>query len=202
MGAVGRPLGADAVVLPPPARARRARAALRLAWLRARARGRLRAAAGVRVGRRVRVTVARGARVELGAGCALADGVRIDAVGGEVRIGPGATVGEDCVLVALRSVEVGAEAVLGPAVLLADAEASFGDPERPIRAQPVRRAAVRVGPRARLGAHAAVLAGCEVGAGAVVGSYAVVTQDVPPGGAVAGVPARAAGQTRSSTASP
>lgn len=49
----------------------------------------------------------------------------------------------------------------------------------------------RVGRGAAIGSGAVVLPGVTIGAGATVGAGAVVTRDVPDGGTVAGVPARA-----------
>jgi UDP-2-acetamido-3-amino-2,3-dideoxy-glucuronate N-acetyltransferase len=48
----------------------------------------------------------------------------------------------------------------------------------------------RVERGASLGSGAIVLGGVRIGAGALVGAGAVVAADVPPGEAVAGVPAR------------
>jgi acetyltransferase-like isoleucine patch superfamily enzyme len=49
----------------------------------------------------------------------------------------------------------------------------------------------RIEDGASLGSGAVILGGVTVGAGALVGAGAVVTRDVPAGGTVAGVPARA-----------
>ena len=53
-----------------------------------------------------------------------------------------------------------------------------------------RTGEVRVGERAMIGAGAIVLPGVEIGAGAQVAANSLVTEDVPPGATVAGVPAR------------
>ena len=50
---------------------------------------------------------------------------------------------------------------------------------------------IRVESGAAIGSGALILGGVSVGEGALVGAGAVVTTDVPPGGVVAGVPARA-----------
>jgi UDP-3-O-[3-hydroxymyristoyl] glucosamine N-acyltransferase len=157
---MGGPVGADAVI---PAAAPFGR--LRLALLRLRARGRLVAEGRVGLGRRVRVRVAPGARVVLGEGCFVGDGVRIEAVAGEVRIGARTLIGERAVLVSLAGVTVGEDCVIGDF-----AAVTPGDP-------PLRREPVRLGDRVRLGAHAAVEAGASLADGTVVGSYVVVVAE-------------------------
>ncbi|MFB6101432.1 MAG: DapH/DapD/GlmU-related protein [Haloplanus sp.] len=54
-----------------------------------------------------------------------------------------------------------------------------------------RTGEVVVGERAMIGAGAVVLPGVEIGADAKVAANSLVTEDVPPGTTVAGVPARA-----------
>jgi acetyltransferase-like isoleucine patch superfamily enzyme len=52
-----------------------------------------------------------------------------------------------------------------------------------------RTGEVRIGERAMIGAGVIILPGVEIGAGASVAANSLVTQDVPPGETVAGVPA-------------
>lgn len=54
----------------------------------------------------------------------------------------------------------------------------------------------RVGRRASIGSGAVILCGLTIGEGALVGAGAVVTKNVPAGGVVAGVPARALARAR------
>ena len=151
----------------------------RLLLLRLRAGGRLHAGPGVRVGREVRIRVAGAGRVELDAGAVLADGARIDAPGGTVRIGRGARLEERAVISAHAAVELAPDAVVGPWALVTDAGPTWEDPERPVRLQPQRAAPARLGQGARIGPHAVVGAGVTVAAGAVVAPYAVCERDVP-----------------------
>jgi acetyltransferase-like isoleucine patch superfamily enzyme len=171
---------------PSPARGVLGRAAgwARLTLARVRGRGRVRVEGRAYLGRGVRLAVAPGARLVLGAGCTLGEGVRVGVAGGEVRIGAGARIGERATLVALAGIVLGERCEIGPYALVADAGPGVADVERPIRLQPVRAAPIEVGAGARAGAHAALLAGARVGAAAVLGSYAVVADEVAPGAVV------------------
>ncbi|MFC4450225.1 acyltransferase [Halorussus aquaticus] len=60
-----------------------------------------------------------------------------------------------------------------------------------------RTGEVVVGERAMIGAGAIILPGVEIGEGASVAANSLVTQDVPPGETVAGVPARRMGNEES-----
>jgi acetyltransferase-like isoleucine patch superfamily enzyme len=143
----------------------------RLGRLRLAAQARVDVRGRVTVGRAARVRVARGARVVLEDGCVLGEGSRIEAQGGTVRIGPGARLGPRSVLVALERIDVGAGAVVGSWAMVADAEPTYDDPERPTRLQPVRTAPVRVGDGALIGAHAALQAGATIAPSEVVAPY-------------------------------
>jgi acetyltransferase-like isoleucine patch superfamily enzyme len=167
------PIGADAVIPPRPAPAREW---FRLLRLRLGARGRLTADGRPRVAAGARVSIAPGGRVRLGDGCLIGPGARIEAAGGTVEVGPGARLGDRAVILALSHVTLGRDAVLGDWALACDAGPTWADPETPVRGQPMQRRPLRIGDRARIGAHATVLA--DVPDGAVVPSYAVVTDDV------------------------
>jgi NDP-sugar pyrophosphorylase family protein len=147
---------------------------VKVVWMRARSRGRLRAAPAVRVARGARVRVAPGARVVLGDGVRLGPDARIDAVAGVVRVGPGASIGERVVIVAHESVEIGARVAIGDWAALTDSAPTYDDVERPVRAQPLRTAPIRVGDRAVLGPHASLGPGVTVAAGEEVPAYAVL----------------------------
>jgi acetyltransferase-like isoleucine patch superfamily enzyme len=153
---------------------------VKLVRLRARSRGRLVVARDVRVGSGARVRVARGARVVLGPGVLLGPESRIDAVAGEVRVGPGARLGERAVIVAHARVEVGAGAVIGDWAALTDVGPTWEDVETPVREQGLRRAPVTVGERAVLGPHAALGPGATVAPGEQVAPYAVLPAERAP----------------------
>ena len=139
----------------------------RLRALRARVRtcGRARIGPGVRIGREVRLEVARGARLVLGAGCSLGDATWIQVRGGSAVIGAGARVGDRGRIVAHASVTVGPRAVLAEAVVLCDADAVLGDVEAALHPCPTRIVPVALGADAVVGPGALLLAGAVVAPG-------------------------------------
>jgi acetyltransferase-like isoleucine patch superfamily enzyme len=164
----------------------------RHAGVRRRAEGDVEIGAGVRIGRDVLVRVASGGRLVLGDGCSVGDRCRLDVgMSGTLTVGPGARLGERCSLTAHERVDIGADCVLGAEAVILDFDHVIRDPEVPIRLQGIVTAPVRIGDRATLDATAVVLRGVSVGPGARVGVRSVVRADVPDGGRVAGVPARA-----------
>ena len=168
---------------------------LRLLRLRARSRGRLRAARDVRIADGVRVTVAPGARVILGPGASLGPGSRIDAFGGTVRLGAGTRLGERAVVISHTGVDLGPSAVVGDWAAVEDGGPTWADVERPVRQQPLRLTPITIGAGAVLGPHAVVGPGAAVAAGTVVEPYAVLP---PPPAAPPKVRAAATPPTRRS----
>lgn len=163
---------------------------LRLLAARLRTRGRLRAGAGVRLGRGARFAITGAGRVTLGDGVVLGERARFDVPGGAVHVGAGTRIGDGFVVVAHEAVTVGARVRSADDVVLQDVARVFEDPETPIRAQGLVTAPVVVGDDVVLGARAVVERGVAVGEGAVVEAGALVVRDVPPAVVVGGVPAR------------
>jgi carbonic anhydrase/acetyltransferase-like protein (isoleucine patch superfamily) len=156
-------VGADAVV--PPRPTWRGKLCL---W-RARRRPGVELESGVRLGRDVVLRTEPGARLVIRAGAAVGDGARLEARGGELRVGADAAIGAHASLAG--AVTVGRECVIGDWARV-EGDAHLED-------------------RSRLAAHAVALAGAHVGEGAVVGSYAVVDGAVAPGTVVRATQTRA-----------
>ncbi len=108
-------------------------------------------------------------KVRLGAGTHLNNAVTV------VSEGPGVSLGQRC--------------LLGPGVHIYDSDFHALEAELRVSGEP-RRAGVSIGDDVFLGTNAIVLKGVEIGPGSVVAAGAVVVDDVPPGGVVAGNPAR------------
>jgi UDP-2-acetamido-3-amino-2,3-dideoxy-glucuronate N-acetyltransferase len=126
-------------------------------------------------------------------GCRIGAGTR---VGTFVEIQRGAVVGARCKIQShtfiCDGVEIGDEVFVGHGVLFVNDKApratnAEGDlaGESDWSLLPVR-----VESGAAIGSGAVIMGGVTIGRDALVGAGAVVTRDVPPGGVVAGVPAR------------
>jgi acetyltransferase-like isoleucine patch superfamily enzyme len=112
--------------------------------------------------------VSDGGALEIAPDAVIGAGTRFHVRGATVRVGPGARLGERCVVLAHAGVDIGAGAVLGDDVVLVDFAHRTDDPETPVRHQ-------------ALDARPIV-----IGAGAVIGHRAVVERGavVPPGARV------------------
>lgn len=114
--------------------------------------------------------------------------------GYNIRIGAGAFLNFNCVILDVVSVVIGEGTQIGPAVQIYAA----GHPRDPA----ARRAGlelgrpVRIGRNVWIGGGAILLPGVTIGDDAIIGAGSVVTRDVPAGVTVVGNPARIAGASR------
>jgi len=111
-------------------------------------------------------------------------------LGEGLRMGDNSNIGPYAIIGCSGFISIGARVLMGPHVCLIAENHDFDDAGRPIKDQGVRRAPITIEDDVWLGAGAIVVAGVTVGRGSVVAAGAVVTEDVPPGSVVAGVPAR------------
>jgi acetyltransferase-like isoleucine patch superfamily enzyme len=146
-----------------------------------------------------------------GEGCVFEEGVRIfhpdrvwigasvyvghDAIlkgyhAGDLRIGDGTWIGQQCFFHAGGDLVIGANVGIGPGVKIITSSHREAGRAVPILHAPVTFAPVRVEDDADLGVGAIILPGVTIGRGAQVGAGAVVTRDVAPYSVVAGNPAR------------
>lgn len=121
---------------------------------------------------------------------------------GSLRVGDGVYIGDDVVISAMDSIEIGAETMLAHGVQIFDNDSHPVDPEAR-RAERVElftrgkrmveaigRAPVTIGPGAWIGMGSSIMKGVRVGAGSIVAAGSVVVHDVPPGCLAGGNPAR------------
>jgi acetyltransferase-like isoleucine patch superfamily enzyme len=108
----------------------------------------------------------------------------------------GLSIGDDCFLGSECLIDLAEDVVLAEAVTLAArvlvvTHMNVGYRDHPLQRRfPRRQAPVRLERGCFVGAAVTLLPGVTVGAEAFIAAGSVVTQDVPAGGVVAGVPAR------------
>lgn len=126
----------------------------------------------------------------------IGDGVRLDGAtvrlefacydGARLSIGEGTYVNYGSSISAARSVEIGANCMIGQYAIIMDSDYHDAlDHIAPGQAQPVV-----IEDNVWLGARVTVLRGSRIGQGAVVGAHSVVTSEIPARCLALGVPAR------------
>ncbi len=129
---------------------------------------------GVRVGRRVRVDVERGACLELCDWVSLGDGCRLHVRAGTVIIGEGTELADGVVIVAHERVEIGRDCRIGDRAAFIDHDPDHADVEHPLRVQGINTAAIVVGERVTIGPGAVVGAGAHVPDNAILDAGSVL----------------------------
>jgi acetyltransferase-like isoleucine patch superfamily enzyme len=107
-----------------------------------------------------------------------------------LRIGDGTVICRSAWFSCVGEIEIGADVLIGPNVLIADSFHEYADRSRPINAQPMAPPrAVRIGSGSVIGPGAAILSGTQVGTGSYVAAGAVVAGEYPSHTVLAGNPA-------------
>lgn len=109
---------------------------------------------------------------------------------GELTIGDGTWIGQQCFFHAAGDLHIGANVGIGPGVKILTSVHREAGRDVPILHAPLAFAPVVIEDDADVGIGAIVLPGVTIGRGAQVGAGAVVTRDVPAYAVVAGNPAR------------
>jgi maltose O-acetyltransferase len=124
---------------------------------------------------------------EVGDGAAVRPPFHCD-YGYNVRLGVGAFLNFDCVILDVVEVTIGAGTQIGPAVQIYAADHPRDASER--RAGLEFGRPIHIGRNVWIGGGAIILPGVRIGDDAVIGAGSVVTRDVPPGAVALGNPAR------------
>ena len=121
---------------------------------------------------------------------------------GELVLGDGVWVGQDCYLNAAGGITVGSDTGLGPrSMVLTSVHGKSAFP-LPITSGALEFAPVEIGKGCDIGLGAVILPGIQIGDGVQVGAGAVVSSDLPAGAIAAGVPAQVIGYRDGSPAAP
>jgi len=130
-----------------------------------------------------RLRIGEGTLLEPGCWLTLAPGARIE-------------IGEDCflnrntMLAALELIEIGDHVMFANGCFVGDSDHRTDDPATPITRQGfTSKGPVRIGSNCWFGANCVVTSGVTIGERCVIGANSVVTRDLPPGTVAAGAPA-------------
>ena len=131
-------------------------------------------------------------RLQLGRGALLEPNVWITAPGAaRVRIGAGTFLNQGVMIAAEQLVEIGDHCMLANGCFVTDSSHRYDDPETPVPWQGFEtKGPTRIGDNCWLGANVVVTGGVEIGERCVIGANSVVTRDIPPFSVVAGAPAK------------
>jgi acetyltransferase-like isoleucine patch superfamily enzyme len=131
-------------------------------------------------------------RLEVGPEVLFEPGVCITAPGGaRVRIGAGSFLNQGVMVASEQLVEIGEHCMLANGCFVSDANHRFDDREKPITWQGFEsKGPTRIGDNCWLGANVVVTSGVSIGERCVIGANSVVTHDVEPFSIAAGLPAR------------
>jgi acetyltransferase-like isoleucine patch superfamily enzyme len=157
---------------------------------------------GVRLGTRARL-VSKNAqkRVKIGANCAIRGIIRCES-GGQISIGDLVYIGDDVIISAQHSIEIGELTLLAHGVQIFDNDSHPADADereahfkailglQSAVAYRIESAPVKIGRRCWIGFNSAIMKGVTIGDDSIVAAGSMVTKDVPAGVIVAGNPAR------------
>jgi acetyltransferase-like isoleucine patch superfamily enzyme len=131
-------------------------------------------------------------RLQIGAGVLLEPNVWITAPGSaRVGIGAGSFLNQGVMIAAEELVEIGQHCMLANGCFVTDASHRYDDPEQPITWQGfTSKGPTRIGDNCWLGANVVVTSGVSIGERCVIGANSVVIGDIPAFSIAAGAPAK------------
>ena len=131
-------------------------------------------------------------RLEIGAWTLLEPNVWITAPGdARVRIGFGCFLNQGVMIASEHLVEIGDHCMLANGCFVSDTSHRYDDPDVPVPWQGFEsKGPTRIGDNCWLGAHVVVTSGVTIGERCVIGANAVVTEDIPARSVAVGAPAR------------
>ncbi len=130
-------------------------------------------------------------RLEVGEGALFEPNVWITAPGrARVRIGLGTFLNQGVMIAAEQLVEIGDHCMLANGCFVSDASHRYDDPKKPITWQGFEsKGQTLIGDNCWLGANVVVTSGVTIGERCVIGANSVVTRDIEPFSVAAGAPA-------------
>jgi lipopolysaccharide O-acetyltransferase len=154
----------------------------------------LRTGASVRVGGGIEWPLGNVKNIRLGDGVSLGKRgwfyLPLDRRQASIRIGPRTAVGNDFVITANDSIQIGADCLLSYRVTVMDHSHVTGPGIAPVSSGLTVGKPVTIGDKCFLGCNVVIMPGVMLGENCVVGANSVVTKSFPAGSVIAGAPAR------------
>lgn len=131
-------------------------------------------------------------RLEVGANTLLEPNVWLTAPGSaRITIGAGSFLNQGVMVASHQLVEIGDHCMLANGCFISDAAHRFDDPAKPVPWQGfTSKGPTRVGDNVWCGVNVVITSGVTVGERCVIGANSVVTEDLPPFSVAVGIPAR------------
>lgn len=131
-------------------------------------------------------------RLEVGRGVLLEPNVWITAPDrARVTIGEGTFLNQGVMIAAQNEVQIGAHCMLANGCFVSDSSHRYDDPDKPVPWQGFEsKGPTRIGENCWLGANVVVTSGVQIGERCVIGANSVVTHDIEPFSIAAGAPAK------------
>jgi acetyltransferase-like isoleucine patch superfamily enzyme len=108
-----------------------------------------------------------------------------------IEIGQGCFLNQGVMLAALELIEIGDHVMFANNCFVGDSDHRYDDPDVPVTSQGfVPRGPVRIGANVWFGVNCVVTGGVTIGERAVLGANSVITGDIPPRVIAAGAPAK------------
>jgi acetyltransferase-like isoleucine patch superfamily enzyme len=108
-----------------------------------------------------------------------------------IRIGAGCFLNQGVMVAAVELVEIGDHSMFANGCFITDGAHRFDDPEKPVPFQGfTTKGPTRIGDNVWCGANVVVTSGVTIGERCVIGANSVVTRDIPPFSIAAGSPAK------------
>jgi lipopolysaccharide O-acetyltransferase len=108
----------------------------------------------------------------------------------QIQIGSGTAVGNDFVITANESIQIGRDCLLSYRVTVMDHSHASGPGVTPVSSGLTKGNPISIGNKCFLGCNVVIMPGVKLGENCVVGANSVVTKSFEAGSVVAGAPAR------------
>lgn len=110
--------------------------------------------------------------------------------GSKISIGDRSGIGQDSLLVAMESINIGCDVMIGPQVMMLTGGHAYDHPELSLINHNSICNPIKIGDDVWIGARVIILPGVEISNRVIVGAGSVVTKNLPANGIYAGNPAK------------